>query len=94
MEESAQEFYGQIEEAIKQDQLVLPTLPEVALRIRDSIEQDDCAINDIATLLAQDGALSASFIRIANSPLYRGVEEIVDLKTVVGRMGLTVCVIW
>ena len=90
MDNRAQEFYEQIREAISRDQLVLPTLPEVALRIRDSIEQDDCAVHDIAALLAQDGALSANFIRIANSPLYRGVEEIVDLQTVVGRMGLTV----
>jgi HD-like signal output (HDOD) protein len=37
------------------DTLTLPTLPEVAFKIRDKIEGADCSFTDIAGLLAQPG---------------------------------------
>ena len=90
MDEVAEKYFCQIQDAIASDQLVLPTLPEVALKVREKIEGEDSNFDDIADMLAQDAALSANFIRIANSPIYRGVEEIVDLRTVINRMGLKV----
>lgn len=90
MDANIQSFYQQISQAVEEDKLMLPTLPEVALRVRDQIESDDCSITDIAHLLGQDASLTATFIKVANSPLYRGLDEIIDLQTVIGRMGLTV----
>ena len=89
MHTQAQSFYENIERALKDDKLVLPSLPEVALEVRQKVEQNDCTAPEIADLLAQDGALSANFIRVANSPLYRGIEPMQDLKTIISRMGLT-----
>lgn len=90
MNEKSQAFLRQIQTAIESDELILPMLPEVALQIREEIEHEDCSVNDIASILSQDAALSAHFIRIANSPLYRGIEEITDYRTVINRMGLSV----
>lgn len=90
MDASAQKLYAEIQEAIATDQLILPTLPEVALQIREKIELGDCSFVEIAELLGRDASLSANFLRIANSPLYRGIEEIIDLQTVVNRMGMVV----
>ena len=90
MDSKSQVFFHKIEDALNNEKLLLPTLPEVALNIREKIEHQDCSAADIAALLAQDGAMSAHFIRVANSPLYRGLEEIQDLQTIITRMGLKV----
>ena len=61
MGEIAEKFFLQIQDAIVAEEMILPTLPEVALQIRDKIENTDCTFADIAGLLAQDAALSANF---------------------------------
>jgi len=74
--------------AIKSDNLVLPTLPEVALRVRDVAEDIEASIGDLAKIIAQDAALSARIIKVANSPLVRTSKEVSDLHTAVSRLGI------
>ncbi len=74
--------------AIKSDSLVLPTLPEVALRVRDVAEDIETSIGDLAKIIAQDAALSARIIKVANSPLVRTSKEVSDLNTAVSRLGI------
>ncbi len=88
MDPKAQDFYQKIRQALSEEKLVLPTLPEVALKIREEIEVGNCSANQLAEMLAQDGAMSAHFIKVANSPVYRGIEPIDDLQTIISRMGL------
>ena len=38
---SAEEFYSQLIQDIENNQLVLPTLPEVALKVRDTVEDEN-----------------------------------------------------
>ena len=75
-------------DAIKQDTLILPTLPEVSLRVRDMAENVDTSIGDLAKLIAQDAALSARIIKVANSPLVRTSKDVSDLSTAVSRLGI------
>ncbi len=88
MDARAETYFQKIQEAVANEKMVLPTLPEVALRIRHNIEHEDCSAKDIADLLYQDGSLAAHFIRIANSPIYRGYEKMNDLQTIISRIGL------
>ena len=74
--------------AIKSDSLVLPTLPEVALRVRDVAEDIETSIPDLAKIIAQDAALSARIIKVANSPLVRTSKDVSDLATAVSRLGI------
>ncbi len=78
----------EIDAAIESDQLELPTLPEVALRIRDTAQKDDISPKELATVVSEDPALSARFIRIANSPVFRAIREIDDLQQAIGRIGI------
>jgi HD-like signal output (HDOD) protein len=71
------------------DRLTLPTLPEVALRIRDSIEDDDATVQGVAKLIATDPVLSGRIVQVANSALYRGTKSIENVHMAVGRLGLT-----
>ena len=79
---------SEIDAAIDSDQLELPTLPEVALRIRDTAQKDDISPKELATVVSEDPALSARFIRIANSPVFRAIREIDDLQQAIGRIGI------
>jgi HD-like signal output (HDOD) protein len=73
---------------IKQDTLVLPSLPEVCLKVRDVAEDIETSIPQLAELIIQDAALSARIIKVANSPLVRTPSEVTDLVTAIGRLGI------
>ncbi|WP_331345638.1 HDOD domain-containing protein [Cellvibrio sp. UBA7661] len=74
--------------AIKNDQLVLPTLPEVALKVREVADDPDADIEKLTNVIGNDAALSARIIRVANSPLLRASRAIEDLRTALMRLGI------
>jgi len=74
--------------AIKNDQLVLPTLPEVALKVREAADSPDADIQTLSDVIGNDAALSARIIRVANSPLLRASRAIEDLRTALMRLGI------
>jgi len=73
---------------IKQDTLVLPSLPEVCLKVRDVAEDIESSIPQLADLIIQDAALTARIIKVANSPLVRTPSEVTDLVTAISRLGI------
>ena len=79
-----QEILGDIES----DKLVLPTLPEVALKVREIAEDPDAGINDLAKVIGNDAAITARIIKVANSPLLRGAQEIEGLNMALMRLGM------
>lgn len=73
---------------IKDDTLVLPSLPEVCLKVRDLAEDIESSIPQLADLIAKDAALSARIIKVSNSSLVRTPSEVTDLVTAVSRLGI------
>lgn len=78
----------EIVQAIKNDELVLPTLPEVALKVREVADDPDADLDQLAQVIGRDAALSARIIRVANSPLLRANRTIEDLKSALMRLGM------
>lgn len=74
--------------AIDRDELVLPTLPEVALRVREAAEDPNVGIAELSKVIGNDAALTARIIKVVNSPLLRTCKEITDLQMAVGRLGI------
>lgn len=74
--------------AIESDQLVLPTLPEVALRVREVAEDPRADMEQLTAVIGNDAALSARIIKVANSPLLRSTRSLNDLKSAVMRLGM------
>jgi len=74
--------------AISKDQLQLPTLPEVALNIRDAAEREDISANELAEVIGGDPSLAARLLKVANSPMYRGAREIESITMAVSRLGI------
>ncbi len=77
-----------ITQALEKDELVLPTLPEVALQVREVAEDVTSSISDLTKILSRDAALSARMIKVANSPLIRASVQVSDLNTAVSRLGI------
>jgi len=88
MSDKAEQFFEALQTAVKTDQLVLPTLPEVALKIRDAVDSEASSAQDIAEMMRQDASLSARLIQVANSPLYRTRNPVDDLQMAVTRLGI------
>ena len=80
-------FVNELLEDLESGQLQLPTLPEVALRVREVVDDENASAGQIAEIIAQDAALSARLIQVGNSPLYRGRQEIDRLPMVIARLG-------
>ncbi len=74
--------------AIQSDQLVLPTLPEVALQVREIAEDPDATLDQLAAVIGNDAGLTARIIKVANSPLLRAPRKIEDLKMALMRLGI------
>lgn len=83
-----QDLAEEIRTEIANNQIHLPTLPEVALQVRDAVESDTANAETIAQMVAKDAALSARLLQVANSPLYRGRVEIDSIQQAVTRLGL------
>lgn len=86
-EEMEQEILKELMAEVEADKLVLPSLPEVALKVRDAIEDEDATAPKIAKVITSDAALTARLIQAANSPLVRGTKEITSIEAAVTRMG-------
>lgn len=88
--ETIEEFYTGLIDDINDNKIELPTLPEVALKIRETVEDDNVNAKKVAEVIGSDAALSARLIQVANSPMYRGRQSIDDIQMAVSRMGFTV----
>ncbi len=72
---------------LENDQIQLPTLPEVALRVRDAVDDPDSSAGQIAAVISEDAALSARLLQVANSALYSGRDAIDRLPVAITRLG-------
>ena len=70
------------------DELVLPTLHEVALKVREVAEDENATITDLSRILTRDPAMSARILRVANSPMVRTSVPITDVNTAISRLGI------
>ncbi len=78
----------EIKELLQSDRLILPTLPEIALKAREVAQDPDVTALGLSKVVQNDPALSARLIRVANSPLMRGQRKIDDLQQAIARMGI------
>lgn len=79
---------SELMDAINNDELILPTLPEVALQVREAAEDPDVGISELSKVISNDAALTARIIKVVNSPLLRSSSEISDLNMAVARLGM------
>lgn len=73
---------------IMTDRARLPSMPDVAIRLRAAMQRDDHSPAIVARVVQADASTSAYLIRVANSPVYRGVKTVDDVETGIKRLGM------
>ncbi|MFL1404109.1 HDOD domain-containing protein [Marinobacter sp. M1N3S26] len=77
------EFYAEL----RSNQVSLPSLPDVAWKVRRLADREDSSVEDIGKAITADPAMSAKLVRACNSALYRGYSEVRNVHDAVVRLG-------
>lgn len=84
-------FITSLLDDITHNRLVLPSLPEVALKVRKLADDPYSPAEKIAKIISTDAALSARLLQISNSVFFKGLNPVENVRTAVVRLG-GVCV--
>ncbi len=89
--QSEEKFIAVLLDDIAKGRLELPTLPEVAMKIRKMVGDPNSSADKLAKIIGTDAALSARLLQVANSSFFRGLNSVENVRTAVVRLG-SVCV--
>ena len=81
-------FFTEFAHAYRENTLSLPSLPQVALRLKKALEDPEIAIAEISNIIQFDTAIVAKLIQVANSVFYAGESPITNCHNAVIRLGL------
>ena len=81
-------FFARAYREILADRTPLPSMPDVALRIRAAMQKPNYNASTIARVITADPGICAYILRIANSSLYGAAVPINDVENAVGRLGI------
>lgn len=84
----SQELLTGFRDAVQHSQFVLPSLPEVAMKVRELLDRDDVSAEMISNAVNADPSIAAKLIRAANSPMYHGTSSCETTRDAVVRLGL------
>jgi len=73
---------------LKSEAAILPSLPDLALRIRRAIDDESSDARTVARLVEADPAMAAKLLKVANCALYGGLEAVDSCAAAVVRLGL------
>ena len=65
-----------------------PVMPQVVREMQRVIGQPTAGSDDLAKVIEIDPVISLRLISVANSPIYRGISEIRNVKSAIPRLGL------
>ncbi len=82
-----QAFFNSFAQAYRSNQLRLPSLPNVAFKLKQAM-QNDIGIDDAVDIIHIDPPIVAKLIQVANSPLYGSSTPITNCHDAVNRIGL------
>ncbi|MFC3152450.1 HDOD domain-containing protein [Litoribrevibacter euphylliae] len=86
------ELKKQISASLRKDleagELILPSLPEVAMKIQEEVKKKSSTAHSIAKVIMLDPGLTAHFLKVANSPLYRTQNSVQGLPEAIGLIGI------
>ena len=81
------EISYQLYQELKNDTLVLPSLPDVAVRVGKALKDDTSDAHQIAEIAQTDPAIAAKLVKAANSAMYGGSHKVDSCTAAVVRLG-------
>lgn len=82
-----QAFFNSFAQAYRNNNLRLPSLPDVAFKLRQAM-QNDIGIDEAVEIIHVDPPIVAKLIQVANSSLYGSSSPITNCHDAVNRIGL------
>jgi HD-like signal output (HDOD) protein len=73
--------------AIENDEMTLPAMPELAIKIQRMLDDFNVSAMQIVTAVSSDPVLAAQIIKSANSALYSGKPKVDKVMPAVSRIG-------
>lgn len=86
--ELQQQILRIIDAKIAANQLVLPSMPDIFLKVKQIVDDPNSNINNIANVITRDPSLTARILKVSNNSLYRANREITNLQQAVSRLGM------
>ncbi len=81
-------FVAELAQEVSRGRVELPSFPDVAVRVRKVLADEDVSNEQIARVVSSDAGLAARVFTLANSAaMNRGGRTVSDLKTAVNRIG-------
>ena len=81
-------FVAELAQEVSKGRVELPSFPDVAVRVRKVLADEDVSNDQIARVVGSDAGLAARLLTLANSAaLNRSGRSVADLKTAVNRIG-------
>ncbi len=73
---------------IDSEKLEIPMLPDIVMKIISLSENPDTEMSKYVDLIKSDQAIALKVIKLANSPLYKGLRDVNDLNLAISRIGI------
>lgn len=81
-------FVAELAQEVSGGRVELPSFPDVAVRVRKVLADEDVSNDQIARVVSSDAGLAARVFTLANSAaMNRGGRTVTDLKSAVNRIG-------
>ena len=90
-EQAHQDLVDAIIIELERKQVVLPTLPEIALRVRSAVEDENIDAIKLAKIINADASIAGRLVQAANSAMFAGMVQTSSVQSAIGRLGF-VCV--
>jgi putative nucleotidyltransferase with HDIG domain len=85
---SMKEVFAEIIHKFKTGKINPPVMPKIVREIQTIVKKTSSTTEDIAQVLEKEPVISLRLISVANSPIYRGITKISNIKSAIPRLGL------
>ncbi len=84
---SGNRFFHSFAQAYREEKLVLPTLPDIAFKLKDAMRKE-ISVDEVVKIIHIDPPIVAKLIQVANSPLYDTGMPVSNCHEAISRIGL------
>ncbi len=86
--DSIKEIFTKMIQDFTAGKITPPVMPQVVRDVQAVIKRKSSTADDVAAVIERDPVISLRLISVANSPVYRGIQDIRNVKEAIPRMGL------
>lgn len=79
---------GVIEKEIESGRVEMPVFSTSAMRVQKELVKADPDLAVVEKIISSDQSLTSQVLKIANSPFYRGLSQILTVKAAIIRLGM------